>query len=333
MRSPSSKAVRLAHIETLLLAHPTGLSQAEIARRLGVNRSTIYRDLPDLVERCAVYEGPDGLLRLDRSNRLVDLHLTLHECMAIHLATRLLATRSDKQNPHAASGLRKLGLALERLAPHISRHVQQSADLMDDAARRHDPAYLQVLERLTLGWAEERKVRVWHRHAETGEVRDFALSPYFVEPYAAGQTAYVIGWREPPGAMRTLKIERIERAEPLAEGYTIPEDFDPRELLADAWGIWTSEVEPVHVVLRFHPRVARRVRETEWHRSQEIEEQADGSVVWQARVAEPQEMMPWIRGWGADVEVLGPDTLRSAMRLEAGRLSALYQDVDSRDHE
>ncbi len=314
---------RVSQIEALLWAHPEGLTQAEIARRLGVHRSTVLRSLPKLESRCWVYEE-DGRLRIDRERQQVPLQLTLHEAMAVHLATRLLATRSDKHNPHAASALRKLGLALERLAPRISRHLVQSADMMDAPGLRQDPRYLDVLEKLTVAWAEQHKVHVWHRHAETGEVRVFKLAPYFIEPYAVGQTAHVIGWREPPGALRTLKVERIERAEPLSEPYDIPEDFDPRDLLAEAWGIWYTESEPVEVVLRFHPRVARRVRETEWHRSQEIEERDDGSLVWRARVAEPQEMMPWIRGWGADVEVLAPDGLRALMHREVERLREIY---------
>ncbi|MEW6568784.1 MAG: WYL domain-containing transcriptional regulator [Chloroflexota bacterium] len=315
---------RVGQIEALLWTHPEGLTQAEIARRLGVHRSTVLRCLPKLEGRCLVYEEVDGRLRIDRERQQVRLQLTLHEAMAVHLATRLLATRSDKHNPHSASALRKLGLALARLAPRISRHLLQSAEVMDASGLRQDPRYLDVLEKLTVAWAEERKVRVWHRHAESGEVRDFKLAPYFIEPYAVGQTAHVIGWREPPGALRTLKVERIERAEPLSEPYVIPEDFDPRELLAEAWGIWYTEAEPVEVVLRFHPRVARRAAETEWHRSQQIEELPDGSLLWRVRVAEPQEMMPWIRGWGADVEVLGPEGLRESMRLEAERLGRLY---------
>lgn len=315
---------RMGQIEALLLAHPEGLTQAEIARRLDVHRSTVHRCLPKLTRLLAVYEDDQGRLHIDRSRRLVDLQLSLHEAMAIHLATRLLATRSDKHNPHSASALRKLGLALERLAPRISRHLLQSAEVMDTSGLRQDPRYLDVLEKLTIAWAEEHKVRVWHRHAESGEVREFKLAPYFIEPYAVGQTAHVIGWREPPGAVRTLKIERIERAEPLSEPFVIPEDFDPRELLSEAWGIWFTEAEPVEVVLRFHPRVARRVAETEWHRSQQVDEQNDGSLLWRARVAEPQEMMPWIRGWGADVEVLEPEKLREALRGEARRMARLY---------
>ncbi|HUW14960.1 MAG TPA: WYL domain-containing protein, partial [Anaerolineae bacterium] len=52
--------------------------------------------------------------------------------------------------------------------------------------------------------------------------------------------------------------------------------------------------------------------------------QADGSLIWRARVAEPQEMLPWIRGWGADVEVVEPKDVRDRMAGEARRLAEVY---------
>jgi CRISPR-associated endonuclease/helicase Cas3 len=324
MPGSDKKANHLLQIEALLLAHPEGLTQAEIARRLGLHRSTVGRYLPDLSKHIYVDDTDGNRWKIDREAYLVQVRLNLHEALAVHLAARLLATRMDRQNPHAAAALRKLGVSLERLAPTISRHLQQSADVMDDAAQRHDPSYLQVLEKLTLGWAERRKLRIWHRYEQTGEVHDYVFAPYFIEPYAVGQTAHVIGRREPPGALRTFKIERIERAELLRETYELPADFDPRQILASAWGIWYTESEPRPVVLRFHPRVAHRVLETRWHRSEQVSQQSDGSVLWQAQVAEPQEMLPWIRGWGADVEVVGPKELRRALVAEVRHMTRLY---------
>jgi CRISPR-associated endonuclease/helicase Cas3 len=322
MERATGKAERLLQIEALLLAHPEGVTQSEIARRLSVNRSTIHRYLPDLGRFC-VYTTDEGRLAIDRDHYLTQVRLTIHESMALHLAARLMATRTDKHNPHAASALRKLGYALRRIAPLVSDHLTASADVMDDAARRHDPVYLEVLETLTRAWSQGRMVHLWHRH-ESGRVYEYDFAPYFIEPYAVGQTTHVIGWREPPGAVRTFKVERIQRIELTARPYAIPEHFDPRGLLADAWGIWYTEAAPVEVVLRFHPRVAHRVRETRWHRSEQVEEQPDGSLVWRAQVAEPQEMLPWIRGWGADVEVVGPAELRDRMVGEARRLARAY---------
>ncbi|MEZ4861191.1 MAG: WYL domain-containing transcriptional regulator [Caldilineaceae bacterium] len=323
MSRVENKAARLGQIEALLLAHPEGLKPAEIARKLEVNRSTITRCLPDLPKHIYPDDFDEGRWKIDRSNYLVHLRLTLHESMAIHLAARLLATRMDKKNPHAAAALRKVGESLDRIAPRVSTHLRLSADVMDDEAQRHDPKYLEVLEKLTLAWAEGRRVTLWHRGKDE-RIREYTFAPYFIEPYAVGQTTHVTGVHGDREQRITFKLERIERIEDLRESYTIPPEFDPQEQLKDAWGIWYTDGEPVTVQLKFHPRVARRVRETRWHRSEKVMEQPDGYLLWEATIAEPQEMLPWIRGWGADVEVLEPTNLRVKLLSEIKRYMRAY---------
>ena len=124
--------------------------------------------------------------------------------------------------------------------------------------------------------------------------------------------------------MRTFKIERIRTVTLLDTQYEIPPTFDPRETLKDAWGIWYTEKEPEEVVLRFSRKVAPRVRETQWHHTEKTEEESDGSLVWQAKIAEWQEMLPWIRGWGADVEVLEPNELRETLMGETKVMAERY---------
>lgn len=325
MNRAQTKAQRLLQIERLLWAHPEGLTRAEIARQIGVDRATITKYLDADQLPAGIYEDDlDGKkLKFDRSADLTKAAFNLHEVLALHLAARLLATRTDKQNPHAASALRKLAIALRRLDQNISRHLLAAADTMTEDAAFRDPVYLDALQKLTEAWSAGRKVKVSHQ-MEGGRVYEYTFAPYFIEPYAIGQTAHVIGWREPPGALRTFKIERLRAVQLLHEHYEIPAGFDPAALLRDAWGIWFTEGEPDEVLLRFHPRVARRVQESRWLRSQQIEVQPDGYLLWRAKVAEWQEMLPWIRGWGADVEVLAPVALRETMIGYARKLAQVY---------
>jgi len=323
MSKAANKAARLMQIEALLLAHPEGLKAAEIARKFEVNRSTITRCLPDLPKHIYVDDFDEDRWKIDRSNYLVNLKLSLHEAMAIHLSTRLLANHMDKKSPHAASALRKLGESLSKLAPTISQHLNLSAEVMDDESTRHDPRFLEVVEKLTLAWAEQKRVKIWHR-SKNNRIYDYDFASYLIEPYAAGKTSHVLGVHGANDKRITFKMERIERIESRQETYVIPNDFDPREYLRDTWGIWYSESEPQEVVLKFHPRVVRRVLETTWHTNEEKNEQPDGYLIWTAKIAEPQEMMPWIRGWGADVKVLEPRAIREMMMGEARAMTELY---------
>lgn len=62
--SKEAKAERLEQIVALLERHET-MSQAEIAQELGVPRSTVMRDLPQLEDRgIYLYEDDDGRVSL-----------------------------------------------------------------------------------------------------------------------------------------------------------------------------------------------------------------------------------------------------------------------------
>lgn len=317
-----NKIMRLSQIEALLMDNPEGLTQADLAQCLGVHRSTILRNLADI--QAPVYED-HGRLFLDREAYLVNLRLTLHEALSIHLAGRFMSTCMDRRNPHVASALRKLGISLEKLAPLISHFVRNSANTFDDDSKRQDPHYLQVLEKITLAWAEKRQVQLWYRGAERKQVKEYTFCPYFVEVSAVGQAVYAIGIIQPQNQTRTFKIERVERIELLKERYTIPADFNPNAMLAQAWGIWFTDEEPLEIKLRFSARVAARVKETRWHPTEQVTEQPDGSLLWSASIAEPREMLPWVRGWGADVEVLEPQELRETILNEVKNLAMIYQ--------
>jgi predicted DNA-binding transcriptional regulator YafY len=182
-----------------------------------------------------------------------------------------------------------------------------------------------ILETLGRGWADGRVVHITYRplHARRSFEQPFA--PYFLEPSGIGFSVYAIGLAGTPGLIRTRKLDRIERAVLTDQSFAVPRDFDPNKLLAGAWAIWFDDADrPQTVQLRFSHHVAKRVRESYWHPSQRIEEDLEGRLIWTAEVDAVREMMPWIRGWGADVEVLEPNELRHEMQREVLRLVNTY---------
>jgi proteasome accessory factor B len=51
--------------------------------------------------------------------------------------------------------------------------------------------------------------------------------------------------------------------------------------------------------------------ETIWHPSQVIQTQKDGSAILTLRVRNTFDFRQWVLGWGAEAEVLEPETLRN----------------------
>ncbi len=324
MVSAERKSERLMQLEQILLAYPGGMRRAQIASRLGVHRSTVARYVDELSRQLPLTEGDDEKIVIDRDQYLNNIRLTIHESLCVYLAARLMADRTDRFNPHAASALRKLGQSLQGFAPTIATHITAEAEKLESSRVRRDPVYLKVLETLTRGWSESRVVRVLHHsvHRDTDDTYLFAV--YLVVPYAVGQTVQVIGQCAGEDHLRTLRVDRILEATLTADAYRIPADVEVSEMLKGAWGIWYSDAEPVEVVLRFSAAVAHRVRETVWHASQQIEDLPGGALEWRARISEPREMVPWIRGWGADVEVLAPAELRQRIREEVRAMTGIY---------
>ena len=125
--------------------------------------------------------------------------------------------------------------------------------------------------------------------------------------------------------MRAYKLERIESARITREGYALPPDFPGLDILRNAWSIVLGE-ETVRVALRFSPDVRKRVLETRWHPSQQTSDDPEkpGWLRWQVDVADTLDLLPWIRGWGADCEVLEPKELRETLMGEAKAMAERY---------
>ena len=302
MERLKTRTARLRQLEETLLLKSGGLGAAELSRRFHVDRRTIYRDLDFLADQGVPLWQEQGVFGVDRTRYQTTVRLTYHESMALALAGLLLARTFDERNPHVIAALRQLAVTL----PQPFTAQLERAALRTQSQEAND-RHTAVLEALVEGWGTGRKVRVTYCPPNGEEVRERVIAPYTLEPTDAG--VYVIGYDESSCAIRTFKLERLQEARVLSETYAIPGDFDPAAFLKDSWRIMSGDA-PVEVVLRFSPEAAPFVRERTWHASQQIEPGPGGGVTLRLCVAEPREMLSWIRGWGAQVEVLAPDWLR-----------------------
>lgn len=321
-RAVTSRIKRIDRIEQKLAQRPGGWTMVELARELGTHRATIQRDLALLKNMGTNVVRRGSRYILDKRGLLHSVRISTDELLALYLAARLLCRHTDEHNPHVVTVLEKLGAAIRETSPLIAHHIQQAAAAVQDRAIRQN--YIHTLEVLTQAWAEGKKVRIRYHSYSPNQITERTFSPYFIEPQSSGYASYVFGFDDLRNEIRTFKIERIENAELIDQSYSIPENFDPQDKLSSAWGIIWSQSADVTVILRFAPAVVRRVKESTWHHTQRIEDQPDGSCLFTVRIGSTKEFMPWVRGWGADVEVLEPQTFRQEMIIEAQRMANLY---------
>ncbi|MGH2358123.1 MAG: helix-turn-helix transcriptional regulator [Candidatus Limnocylindria bacterium] len=320
------RLARLLRVASILYSRGStdaGVPVGEIARLTGMTTRTVYRDIRALEEELGVpvFQAGRGHYGIEHKYFLPPLHLSVPEAIVLFLASRLIRRWSDEYDAEVVSAFTKLA---DLLPQPIARHVAATMLAVGEGAT-NEP-FTRNFATVARAWAEGRVVELTYDPG-SGEAKRTRVRPYFLEPDAALRSVYLIGHDEPANAMRTYKVERIKLATLTQDRYQIPDRFDPDQWLAHSWGIWSSDSTPtVDVRLRFERSVAHRVREAVWHRSQSLEELADGGVELRVRVAGIVEIRPWVLSWGDAVEVIEPPELRdsvaAAVRAAAQRYSA-----------
>jgi len=302
--------------------HPNGITRSELEPLTGIQRRTLDNYLNDLEYEGKIYK--DGTLWLPlnfEGTRLRAFDLAPEEAYTLYLATRLLVKQHDKRNEPAETALMKLAHILTADAGVGNEIAQAAAEL---ASRQPDSGYQAIFRTLVRGYIYRKAVRLIYRPLN-GKPFDTVFRTYLMEPSAIGFSTYAIGHSSKPNDLRSYKMERIQSAELTRDSYAVPSDFPGLEILRNAWSIISRE-ETVRVVLRFSPQVRERVLETQWHPSQSYEDDPNkpGWLRWWVDVADTLDMLPWVRGWGRDVEVVGPEKLREAAYDTAHDLARLY---------
>lgn len=102
--------------------------------------------------------------------------------------------------------------------------------------------------------------------------------------------------------------------------------YDPEHLFRDSFGIFIrGEGEVEDVRLRFQPRWRTFARTHLWHSTHQVEREDDAGVVVRMRVRICRELEAFVLGFGAEVEVLAPASLRSSIAGRAASLAVVYQ--------
>jgi predicted DNA-binding transcriptional regulator YafY len=298
-----------------------GYRPGELAAHFNVNRATIHRDLEEISQRVNLIQEDAGRYRIPETEYIREVRLSNAEALTIYLALRRFIRQTSHAPAFFGTAIRKITVALHHSS--LAEQLGESTEVLDTQrqASRHQT---EVWNRLLQGWYESVVVKLEYRKGRQTQTETHDFEPYLFEPAVLSHGTYVIGWSRTRGQLRTFKVDRIQRVSLTAQFFTPNQDVTAVDLLRHAWGVWYG-VDLTKVVLRFAPEVAARVRETIWHPSQVLEEQPDGSLLWSVEIAGTLELVSWIRGWGHEVEVLAPESLRAEIADSLRKAAALYE--------
>ncbi len=147
-----------------------------------------------------------------------------------------------------------------------------------------------------------------------------------IEPYHGVRFEgdwYIIAYCHLRKDIRTFSLARITEAKKTKESFVVPADFDFQAISASHFGVHWSDDE-TKVRIRFSKEVAPYIKERVWHQSQELVDEADGSVILEMVVSHLFELKKWVLSWGRQAQVLEPERLVEEVRAEVGGMVGLY---------
>jgi len=135
---------------------------------------------------------------------------------------------------------------------------------------------------------------------------------------------YCVGFDHVRKDMRTFAVDSITDPVVLAKTFVKPSDFNVERYAGGSISgvLHTGETSDVRVL--FAARVAKAAIAARVVSERQVERRGDGSVEIVYRVADADELVRWVLGWGAQAEVLSPPEARARIAALTKEISAKY---------
>ncbi len=304
------------------------VSMQDFLSELGVSRATFKRDLEYLRDRmCApiVYDRDQKAYAFDPAVadstlwQLPGLWFSADELQALLTMDRLLGDLQPGVLSELIAPLRKRLRGLLESGEHSAEDIARRIKILSMGSRRVAPAHFRTIATAVL---TRKRLRLRHQRRQDGEVIDREVSPQRLVHYR--DNWYLDAWCHKRQALRTFGLDAIETAMavPDKDVKEISEDTLERHF-ASGYGIFAGSATR-DAVLQFGASSARWVSRETWHPEQIGTPQLDGTYLLQFPYAQEPELVMDILKYGADVQVLAPESLRKAVAEKLRAAAKLY---------
>ncbi len=317
-----SRVYRLLRMVTMLQGNRS-YTVAELAAEMEISRRTVFRDL-NLLEMAHIpyyFDAASGGYRINQHFFLPPINLTLSEALAILTMTGNL--RGVKKLPLLSHGAKAAMKVESALPPPLRQHVGSVAENLSvhlGPLSRHEGLDA-VFDDLTQAIVHRNVCQLVY--ISFAERKQIVATVHPLRMMFAGRAWYIIAHSVKHREQRTFKLGRIRKLTVTDRTFEPPKNLDLGRPFGNAWGM-IPEGKTYRVQLHFLPKVAGNVAEVQWHRTQRVQWNTDGSLNFYVAVDGLGEITWWILGYGDQVEVKAPPELRNRVREVAQSVVAKH---------
>lgn len=314
---------RLYRIHALLRQARHPVPMRRIMGELGISRNTVTRDfeyLRDFFGAPLVYDRERNGHYYDPGEPVFELPgfwMNASELYALLACEQLLET----VNP---------GLMAPRLAPLKQRIRDLLSDSGHQAEAVSDRVRLQPVQRrdvpatifepVAQATLDSRQLHFRYLGRRRSETSNRTVDPQRLLHYR--HNWYLLAWCHEARALRLFSLDRIGNVEPGEKRAEARPGKQLDTFTESSFGIFSGPASAV-AHLKFDEAAARWVADETWHPDQHGEWK-DGQYHLMLPYSDPTELIMEILRYGADVEVVGPEELRSVVRKRLEGALAIY---------
>lgn len=312
---------RIYALHRALAGASVPVSRLQLEARLECRPATVKR----VIELLRGYGAPIEYLRDANGYRyepgkafeLPGVWFNAGELHALRSAHMLL---TEAEPGLLADMLRPLAAKIDRLL-HAEQlgggEAARRVRIIRLAGRGTGPCFAAVAEALM--HRRRLRIRYWSRGTDEHTLRE--VSPQRLVHYR--DNWYLDGWCHSNRGLRTFSLDCVQAARVLDHAARDLDDHTLDDELGGAYGIFSGRPS-AEAVLRFSAIRARWVASEQWHPRQQGRTLDDGSYELRLPYDNPTELAMDILRYGADVEVLAPESLRSDVAERLRAAAALY---------
>lgn len=153
-------------------------------------------------------------------------------------------------------------------------------------------------------------------------------SKRIADPYGFivnGGRVYCVAYDHDRRDKRVFAVDNISEISVLAQTYTKPVNFSIEDFASSSISGVLHSAQTTEVRVRFASRVAKAAVAARIVAERAVNRLQDGSVEITYNVADVDELVRWVLGWGAQAEVIEPSQVRDRLRMLVAEIAAKYE--------